>query len=78
MKPLKEILKNDNSFRVQWGKSTQVPLLGWISLNVQEEDGTSSATLDVLYLVTSGNIVYLILGFNAIREMVKIKMTQRC
>ena len=69
MKPLKEILKNDNSFRVQWG--------GWISLNVQEEDGTSSATLDVLYLVTSGNIVYLILGFNAIREMVKIKMTQR-
>ena len=78
MKPLKEILKNDNSFRVQWGKSTQVPFLGWICLNVQEEDGTSSATLDVLYLITSGNIVYLLLGFNAIREMVKIKMTQRC
>ena len=73
VKPMKEILENGDSFRVQWGNSTQIPFLGWTScLNVQVGDETNSATLDVPYLVTSGEIEYPILGFNAIREIVKI------
>ena len=28
VKPLKEILENDDSFRVQWGINTQIPFLG--------------------------------------------------
>ena len=38
VKPLKEILENGDSFRVQWGNSTQIPFLGWTSLNVQVGD----------------------------------------
>ena len=71
VKPLKEILENGDSFRVQWDSSTQIPFLGWTSLNVQVGDEINSATLDVPYLVTSGKIEYPILGFNAIREIVK-------
>ena len=67
VKPLKEILENGDSFRVQWGNSTQIPFLGWTSLNVQVGDETNSATLDVPYLVTSGEVEYPILGFNTIR-----------
>ena len=67
VKPLKEILENGDSFRVQWGSSTQIPFLGWTSLNVQVGDETNSATLDVPYLVTSGEVEYPILGFNTIR-----------
>ena len=63
VKPLKEILENGDSFRVQWGNSTQIPLLGWTSLNVQVGDETNSATLDVPYLVTSREIEYPIFGF---------------
>ena len=54
VKPLKETLENRDSFRVQWGNSTQIPFLGWTSLNVQVGYETNSATLDVPYLVTSG------------------------
>ena len=72
MKQLKEILESGDSFRVQWGNNTQIPFLGWTSLNVQVGDEANSATLDVPYLVTSGEIEYPILGFNAIREIVKI------
>ena len=42
-------------------------------MNVQVGDETNSATLDVPYLVTSGEIEYPIPGLNAIREIVKIK-----
>ena len=69
---VKGILENGDSFRVQWGNSTPIPFLGWTSLNVQVGDETNSATLDVPYLVTSGEIEYPILGFNAIREIVRI------
>ena len=72
VKQLKEILESGDSFRVQWGNNTQIPFLGWTSLNVQVGDEANSATLDVPYLVTSGEIEYPILGFNAIREIVKI------
>ena len=44
----------------------------WTRLNVQAGDETNSATLDVPYLVTSGETEYPILGFNVIREIVKI------
>ena len=44
----------------------------WTRLNVQVGDETNSATLDVPYLVTSGETEYPILGFNVIREIVKI------
>ena len=72
MKLLKQILQNDDNFRVQWGNSTQIPFLGWTILNVQLGDETNSGTLDVPYLVTSGEIKYLIHGFNATREIVNI------
>ena len=45
--PLKEILENGDSFRVQWGNNAQISFLGWASLSVQVEDETNSATLDV-------------------------------
>ena len=41
-------------------------------MNVQLGDETNSGTLDVPYLVTSGEIEFLIHGFNAIREIVNI------
>ena len=41
-------------------------------MNVQEGDETNSATLDIRYLVTLGNIDYPILRSDAIREIVKI------
>ena len=72
VKSLKEILEHSDSFRVQWGNSTQIPFLEWTSLNVQAENETNSATLDVPYLVTSRESEYPMLGFNAIRELVKI------
>ena len=72
VKPLKEILDNGGGFRVQWSNSTFIPFLGWTSVNVQEGDETNSATLDIRYLVTLGNIDYPILRSNAIREIVKI------
>ena len=68
VKPLKEILQNDDSFSIQWGNSTQISFLGLASLNVQVRDETNSATLDVPYLVTLGKIEYPIPGFNAIRK----------
>ena len=77
VKPLKVVLENGDSFKVLWGNSTQIPFLGWTNLNVQVGDETNSATLDVPYLVTSGEIGYPILGFNTIGEIVKInKNTQ--
>ena len=69
MKTLKEILENDDSSRVQWGNGTQIPLLGWNSLNVQVGDETNSTASNVPYLVTSGEIEYPILEFNPIREI---------
>ena len=69
---MKEILENGDGFRVQWGNITQTPFLGVTSLNVQVGDKTNLETLDVPYLVTSGEIEYPIFGFNAIREIVKI------
>ena len=36
VKPLKEILENGDSFRVQCGNSTQIPFLGWISYQTQQ------------------------------------------
>ena len=71
VKPLKEILEDGDNCRVQWGNSTQIPFLGGTSLNVQVGDEINSTTLDVPYLVTSGEIEYPIIGFNAIREIVK-------
>ena len=71
VKALKEILENGDSFRVQWDNSTQIPFFGCTSLNVQVGDETNSATLDVSYLITSGEIEYPILGFNVIREIVR-------
>ena len=69
MKPLKEILGNADSFRVLWGNSTQILLLGWTSLNFHVGDEKNLATLVKRYLVTSEEIEYPILGFNAIREI---------
>ena len=46
VKPLKEILKNGDSFRIKLGNRTQIPFLGWVSLNIQVGDETNSATLD--------------------------------
>ena len=43
MKQLKEILESGDSFRVQWGNNTQIPFLGWTSLNVQVGDEANSA-----------------------------------
>ena len=63
MKPSKEILENGDSFRRQWGNSTQIPFLRWTSFNVQAGDERNSATLDVPYRVTSGEIECPILGF---------------
>lgn len=41
-------------------------------MNIQVGNETNSATLDIRYLVTLGNIEYPILRSNAIREIVKI------
>ena len=41
-------------------------------MNDQVGDETNSATLDAQYLVKPGEIEYPILGFNAIRKIVKI------
>ena len=54
------------------GATVQIPFLGGTSLNVQVGDEINLATLDVPYLVTSGEIEYPVTGFNAIREIVKI------
>ena len=43
VKQLKEILESGDSFRVQWGNNTQIPFLGWTSLNVQVGDEANSA-----------------------------------
>ena len=72
LKRLKKILDNDDSFREKWSDNTQIPFLGWTSLNVQLGDEINSATLDVPYLVPSGKIEYPKPGFYAIREIVKI------
>ena len=45
VKPLKEILEDGDSFRVQRGNSAQIPFLVWTSLNVQVVDKTNSGTL---------------------------------
>ena len=58
VKPLKEILENGDSFKVQRGNSTQIPFLGWTSLNTHVGDETNSTTLDLPYLVTSGKTEY--------------------
>ena len=47
------------------------------SLNVQVGDKTNLETIDVPYLVTSGEIEYPILGFSAIREIVKINIDKQ-
>ena len=41
VKPLKEILKNGDSFRIKLGNRTQIPFLGWVSLNIQVGDETN-------------------------------------
>ena len=43
---------------LQRGNSTQIPFLGWTSLNTHIGDETTSTTLDLPYLVTSGETEY--------------------
>ena len=73
VKPLSDILDDQDSFRVQWGNSTEIPFLGWVNMSVQIGYEIKSITLDIPYLVTSGELEYPILGFNAMREMVKVE-----
>ena len=68
---MKEIIDEPDSLRVQWGSSHDIPFDGWVNLTVTCGSTDHSSSLDVPFLVTTENIPDPILGFNAIKQLMK-------
>ena len=64
----REILDNTENFQVRWGNQRKLPYDGWVEVEVSLNNQSKNFVI-VPYLVTSENLVYPILGTNAIEHL---------
>ena len=67
---LTDLLSEGNYLQVQWGNSIEIPFQGWVNLHLQLGSQADICQIEVPFLVTSEELDYLILGFNAVRQLV--------
>lgn len=78
IKPISDILDDEDSLRVQWGNSNNIPYIGWVDLAVtlcgaQDEIGRD-LSVQVPFLVTTEHINNPLLGFNAVKLLSEIAL----
>ena len=66
---LYSILSDCDSFQMQWGNTTDVPLKGWVEMIVQVEE---IPKIKVPFLVTSNKLRQPIVEFKAIKVLTQL------
>ena len=71
VKSMNDILDDCDSFRVQWGNTSDIPFCGWVDINVSVPGSDSKDEIKVPFLITTDVIDHPILGFNAIKILIQ-------